>query len=407
MLPRSSSARQPQGEDQALHRARPGDARLHAAARAAGRRRGRLHRRQRSPASGRRTTSTGATWSRTCKANGLDPGADAQLVIQFNKKDLPGATTDEAIEKMRRRRAGSRSTGGRGARGGGGGDASIGLAPAHLPQISNSKSTGISREVRARPAENSSMGSSGMPRWTQGAARSSRRRDGLRTRVSRSICSRTKIPLGELLNLQILHQEVCTLLRGAVQDRPEGLRRHAGTSWSTSRSARRISAATCSPARNGRRRCTATVTHSEGAASSTETRSHTVRCATASAALRYLMMPLLYERRRRSGASVFGPFVPDDVGELGRRAQDLQGEFDLAKAKRADRPASAARPRPPWPRSSSTSPGWWTCWCSPRTGSTHLVAAPHRERDRELPRGGSRRTASLDAPTSACRNSTG
>jgi two-component system, NarL family, sensor histidine kinase BarA len=84
---------------------------------------------------------------------------------------------------------------------------------------------------------------------------------------------------------------------------------------------------------NGRRLCTETVTHIKvrpleppaGAKDSIAVRN-------CFSGLRYLMMPIVYEGDML-GRIIFGPFMPDDVGDLGSDLKSLEGEFDLGKAR--------------------------------------------------------------------------
>ncbi|MBS2022913.1 MAG: PocR ligand-binding domain-containing protein [Deltaproteobacteria bacterium] len=79
---------------------------------------------------------------------------------------------------------------------------------------------------------------------------------------------------------------------------------------------------------NGRRLCTDTVTHIK--VRPLEDPTPMVRnCFTG---LRYLMLPILYEGDML-GRIIFGPFMPEDVGDLGQDLRSLEGEFDLAKAR--------------------------------------------------------------------------
>jgi signal transduction histidine kinase len=48
--------------------------------------------------------------------------------------------------------------------------------------------------------------------------------------------------------------------------------------------------------------------------------------------LRYLMLPIVYEGDLL-GRIIFGPFMPEDVGNLGAELRSLEGEFDLHKAR--------------------------------------------------------------------------
>ena len=83
---------------------------------------------------------------------------------------------------------------------------------------------------------------------------------------------------------------------------------------------------------NGRRLCTETVTHIKVRPLETQNPQATVAVRNCFSGLRYLMMPILYEGDML-GRIIFGPFLPDDVGELGAELRELEGEFDLRKAK--------------------------------------------------------------------------
>jgi two-component system sensor histidine kinase BarA len=79
---------------------------------------------------------------------------------------------------------------------------------------------------------------------------------------------------------------------------------------------------------NGRRLCTETVTHIK--VRPLEEPQIAVR--NCFSGLRYLMLPILYEGDML-GRIIFGPFFPEDVGDLGQELKSLEGEFDLAKAR--------------------------------------------------------------------------
>ncbi|MFL5309767.1 MAG: sensor histidine kinase [Myxococcales bacterium] len=79
---------------------------------------------------------------------------------------------------------------------------------------------------------------------------------------------------------------------------------------------------------NGRRLCTDTVTHIK--VRPLEEPQIAVR--NCFSGLRYLMLPILYEGDML-GRIIFGPFFPEDVGDLGQELKSLEGEFDLAKAR--------------------------------------------------------------------------
>ena len=85
---------------------------------------------------------------------------------------------------------------------------------------------------------------------------------------------------------------------------------------------------------NGRRLCTDTVTHIkvrplEGPSTAVPDGIAVRNCFSG---LRYLMVPILYEGDFL-GRIIFGPFMPDEVGDLGQDLKSLEGEFDLRKAK--------------------------------------------------------------------------
>lgn len=78
---------------------------------------------------------------------------------------------------------------------------------------------------------------------------------------------------------------------------------------------------------NGRRLCTETVTHIK--VRPLEEPQVAVR--NCFSGLRYLMLPVLYEGDTL-GRVIFGPFMPEEVGDLGPELRALGDEFDLAKA---------------------------------------------------------------------------
>src|SRR5207248_752459 len=78
----------------------------------------------------------------------------------------------------------------------------------------------------------------------------------------------------------------------------------------------------------GRRLCTETVTHIK--VRPLEEPQVAVR--NCFSGLRYLMLPILYEGDML-GRIIFGPFLPEDVGDLGQDLKSLEGEFDLGKAR--------------------------------------------------------------------------
>ena len=84
---------------------------------------------------------------------------------------------------------------------------------------------------------------------------------------------------------------------------------------------------------NGRQLCTETVTHIKVRPLETIAREEgTIAVRNCFSGLRYLMMPIVYEGDLL-GRIIFGPFLPDDVGDLGAGLKALDGEFDLHKAK--------------------------------------------------------------------------
>jgi signal transduction histidine kinase len=85
---------------------------------------------------------------------------------------------------------------------------------------------------------------------------------------------------------------------------------------------------------NGRRLCTETVTHIKVRPLEAQPKDpeDIIAMRNCFSGLRYLMMPILYEGDM-IGRVIFGPFMPEDVGDLGQELRDLSGEFDLKKAK--------------------------------------------------------------------------
>ena len=84
---------------------------------------------------------------------------------------------------------------------------------------------------------------------------------------------------------------------------------------------------------NGRRLCTETVTHIKvRPLSDVRKEDGNIAVRNCFSGLRYLMMPILYEGDLM-GRIIFGPFLPDEVGDLGVELKQLEGEFDLAKAR--------------------------------------------------------------------------
>lgn len=85
---------------------------------------------------------------------------------------------------------------------------------------------------------------------------------------------------------------------------------------------------------NGRRLCTDTVTHIKVRPLEGPTKSQPdgIAARNCFSGLRYLMLPILYEGDML-GRIIFGPFMPEEVGELGADLRSLEKEFDLRKAK--------------------------------------------------------------------------
>ena len=84
---------------------------------------------------------------------------------------------------------------------------------------------------------------------------------------------------------------------------------------------------------NGRRLCTETVTHIKVRPLDNLPRQDgNIAVRNCFSGLRYLMIPILYEGDLL-GRIIFGPFLPDEVGDLGGDLKALEGEFDLGKAK--------------------------------------------------------------------------
>src|SRR5437660_3582879 len=83
---------------------------------------------------------------------------------------------------------------------------------------------------------------------------------------------------------------------------------------------------------NGRRLCTETVTHIKVRPLEAPNAQPAMAVRNCFSGLRYLMMPILYEGDLL-GRIIFGPFMPDEVGDLGADLRSLEGEFDLNKAK--------------------------------------------------------------------------
>src|SRR5258708_10202329 len=83
---------------------------------------------------------------------------------------------------------------------------------------------------------------------------------------------------------------------------------------------------------NGRRLCTETVTHIKVRPLETvPSPEGNIAVRNCFSGLRYLMLPIVYEGDLL-GRIIFGPFMPDEVGDLGSDLKALEGEFDLFKA---------------------------------------------------------------------------
>ena len=84
---------------------------------------------------------------------------------------------------------------------------------------------------------------------------------------------------------------------------------------------------------NGRRLCTETVTHIKvrplESNASAEPQTAMRNCFSG---LRYLMLPIVYEGDML-GRIIFGPFMPEELVDLGEDLRSLEGEFDLVKAR--------------------------------------------------------------------------
>ncbi len=85
---------------------------------------------------------------------------------------------------------------------------------------------------------------------------------------------------------------------------------------------------------NGRRLCTETVTHIKVRPLEPQPAQpeDVIASRNCFSGLRYLMMPIVYEGDML-GRVIFGPFMPEEVGDLGQDLKSLSAEFDLAKAK--------------------------------------------------------------------------
>ncbi len=83
---------------------------------------------------------------------------------------------------------------------------------------------------------------------------------------------------------------------------------------------------------NGRRLCTETVTHIKVRPLEQFKEPDPIAVRNCFSGLRYLMLPIVYEGDML-GRIIFGPFMPEDVGDLGADLKSLEGEFDLKKAR--------------------------------------------------------------------------
>jgi signal transduction histidine kinase len=83
---------------------------------------------------------------------------------------------------------------------------------------------------------------------------------------------------------------------------------------------------------NGRRLCTETVTHIKVRPLEAPNLVPEVATRNCFSGLRYLILPILYEGDLL-GRIIFGPFMPEEVGDLGEELKALDSEFDLAKAR--------------------------------------------------------------------------
>jgi signal transduction histidine kinase len=83
---------------------------------------------------------------------------------------------------------------------------------------------------------------------------------------------------------------------------------------------------------NGRRLCTETVTHIKVRPLETQHALPQIAMRNCFSGLRYLMMPIVYEGDM-IGRIIFGPFMPEELGDLGSDLKALSGEFDLVKAR--------------------------------------------------------------------------
>ncbi|GAC1337798.1 MAG: hypothetical protein NVS2B9_10540 [Myxococcales bacterium] len=83
---------------------------------------------------------------------------------------------------------------------------------------------------------------------------------------------------------------------------------------------------------SGRRLCTETVTNIKVRPLEAQGLVPQVATRNCFSGLRYLILPILYEGDLL-GRIIFGPFMPEEVGELGEELQALAGEFDLDKAR--------------------------------------------------------------------------
>jgi signal transduction histidine kinase len=83
---------------------------------------------------------------------------------------------------------------------------------------------------------------------------------------------------------------------------------------------------------NGRRLCTETVTHIKVRPLEAPNLQPQIASRNCFSGLRYLMVPIVYEGDLL-GRIIFGPFFPEELGDLGEDLKALEGEFDLAKAR--------------------------------------------------------------------------
>jgi signal transduction histidine kinase len=83
---------------------------------------------------------------------------------------------------------------------------------------------------------------------------------------------------------------------------------------------------------NGKRLCTETVTHIKVRPLDAPNLKDSIAVRNCFSGLRYLMMPIIYDGDFL-GRIIFGPFMPEEVGDLGAELKELEGEFDLVKAR--------------------------------------------------------------------------